>query len=63
MTADAINAAPRGAACTAMYPRCAGGENSMQAKAYILAISLSLATLGVAQAQRVLGPMTPSRRR
>jgi len=29
----------------------------MPAKAYILAISVSLATLGVAQAQRVLGPM------
>ena len=29
----------------------------MPAKAYILAISLSVATLGVAQAQRVLGPM------
>jgi peptidoglycan/xylan/chitin deacetylase (PgdA/CDA1 family) len=29
----------------------------MSAKAYILAISLSLATLSVAQAQRILGPM------
>jgi peptidoglycan/xylan/chitin deacetylase (PgdA/CDA1 family) len=29
----------------------------MQARAYVLAISLSLATLSVAQAQRVLGPM------
>ena len=31
----------------------------MRAKSYILAISLSLATLSVAHAQRVLGPMTP----
>jgi peptidoglycan/xylan/chitin deacetylase (PgdA/CDA1 family) len=30
----------------------------MQAKAYVLAISLSLATLGTAQAQRILGPMS-----
>jgi peptidoglycan/xylan/chitin deacetylase (PgdA/CDA1 family) len=29
----------------------------MRARAYILAISVSLATLGVAQAQRILGPM------
>jgi peptidoglycan/xylan/chitin deacetylase (PgdA/CDA1 family) len=31
----------------------------MRAKSYILAISLSLTTLSVAHAQRVLGPMTP----
>jgi len=30
----------------------------MQAKAYILAVSLSVATLGTAHAQRVLGPMS-----
>jgi hypothetical protein len=30
----------------------------MRAKSYILAISLSLATLSVAHAQRILGPMT-----
>ena len=32
----------------------------MRAKAYFLAITVSLATLGAAQAQRVLGPMEPA---
>jgi peptidoglycan/xylan/chitin deacetylase (PgdA/CDA1 family) len=31
----------------------------MRANAFVLAISLSTLTLGVAQAQRILGPMTP----
>jgi peptidoglycan/xylan/chitin deacetylase (PgdA/CDA1 family) len=51
--------APPGAASSHQPsdPRYAGGENMMRAKVLFLALSASLATVSMAQAQRVLGPM------